>query len=152
MPGGTVLSVTTTACLDDVDAAFDDARERARDGDEDLAEWLEEVADGRASIVRIATCATVERDGERFEVRVDNHGIWVEHTPHPAVTAKQIQETATKDIEPLARALREAGVPVTVEDVERMLFGVVLGEDLLERMRDAPAVAAPHPPRVAERS
>lgn len=150
MSDATVLTVVTTASLDDVDAALEDARERAREGDDDLARWLEDVERGRASVVQLCTCATVACGSERFDVRVDNHGVWVEHAPHPAVAAKQIQETATKDVESLTGALRERGVAVTVEDVERMLFDVVLGPDLLERMQGRSASSAPRA-RVVER-
>lgn len=143
--------IHAVASLDHVGEALADARSRAEDGDSDMAEWVAAVENGEACVVQTTTTATV-RDGEQtFDVSVDNHGIWVEHTAHPATSALQIHETLSKDLGPLAEALQRRGLEVNTDDLTDMLIGLDLDGDLLSHLRRNRRFDHPEDPDVVER-
>lgn len=151
MPGPTIETITCYAQLDDAGEAVDDAGKRSADGDDDMQNWLEDFEHDAACIVKISTVARVCKGDETRELRVDNHGIWMEIPLHPAVAAKQIQEAATKDHQALAEKLRAEGVEVSAADIGHMHVAVEMDDALHELLRTKGQLILPRRPRVAER-
>ena|SRR5690348_352075 len=150
MAGLTVERITCCAALDTATAVVDDARRHAAAGDEDMERWLEELRTGAACLVSIALVATLRSGDEEVAVRTSSSdGLWMEVPAHPAVAAKQIQESAAKAFSELAELMRQRGAEVTLPDLDQMLVSVEIEESLARIIREHGQRILPRTPRVA---
>jgi hypothetical protein len=122
--------ILAIAELDERPDAADGTRARAAGGDHDEGWILEQWEAGRLLLVQVAVIAT-GHDGEAREVQARRvlDGVWLEHDLAPAVE-EQIADIAPSALGAVAIDLREHGVQIEGEELERCYMHVELGERL----------------------
>src|SRR5689334_16782109 len=130
MATSTIERITCHAALDPDRPAVVDAHARAADGDDDMRRWLDDLENGTACLVSISLVAVLLQNGQEVEACTMNGGIWMEVPAHPAVAAKQIQESAAQAFPELTTLLLDKGASVAIADLDNMLVGVELDDSL----------------------
>jgi hypothetical protein len=91
-----VVERITAFVAPDPDAAgeLDLARRRAAAGDSSWAEWVGDVAAGRALIARLEIEVTLAIGDAIRRTRLEAPGVWLELDAHPPAVECQVQEAA----------------------------------------------------------
>jgi hypothetical protein len=122
--------ILAIAELDERPDAADGTRARAAGGDHDEGWILEQWQAGQLLLVQVAVVATGrDEEARQVEARRVLDGVWLERDLAPAVE-EQVADIAPSALGAVATDLRERGVEIEGEELERCYLHVELGERL----------------------